>query len=119
MIEILQDSAKHQFSHAPAPHQVEQREDEVNNHITVDTDAAFSSFLRGISKIRMAQMGENVLPHLSTLEEKRRVLRSTMALDYLQARNVHKKVGQVVTGDGVQQHHEESRQQQMADVIMN
>ena len=49
----------------------------------MEADEALSSFLRGISQIRLSQMRENVLPRLKTGEEKRRVLRSTMALDYL------------------------------------
>ena len=57
-----------------------------------EAEEALSSFLRGISQIRLAQMRENVLPRLKTAEEKRRVLRSTMALDYLHSKNVRRKI---------------------------
>ena len=45
-----------------------------------------------MSQIRLSQMRDNVLPRLKTADEKRRVLRSTMALDYLQSKNVRKKI---------------------------
>ena len=57
-----------------------------------EAEEALSSFLRGISQIRLSQMRENVLPRLKTAEEKRRALRSTMALDYLHSKNVRRKI---------------------------
>ena len=57
-----------------------------------EAEEALSSFLRGISQLHLSQMRENVLPRLKTAEEKRRALRSTMALDYLHSKNVRRKI---------------------------
>ena len=43
-----------------------------------------------------------------------------MALDYLQARNVRKKIGQVVAGEILSSDHQlEDNRQQMADAVMS
>jgi len=48
--------------------------------------AAFSSFLRGIAKLRIALKGQGHLINLRG-EERQRALRSTIVLDILQTKN--------------------------------
>ena len=66
----------------------------------MDVDLALSSFLRGVSKIRISSILENVLPQIKTAKEKKRVLRSTMALDYLQSKTVRRRLAcEISVGD--------------------